>query len=312
MSIQQPRYSARKTSQCGDEIYEQRCPLPCRNNALWKNNLRTEWPHEARDFTLWLEKNINALSCVIGMPIQIEGREVSIGRLRADLVGREIRSRGLVIIENQLNKTDHEHLGKLLTYAANIDAKVLIWVAPKIRIEHRKVLEGLNNKTNKYFFGIEIELFQIEGPLSRSVKQAVRPEKAQFNLFPIVESPPDNTPKLEQLINFSIFSQIEDTSQLIQISEFPQRVLKLNVVVAPKTIASPSTPTLTTRQSPPFRSVRSQHYASPSTPPRFMRQPRKPRQDYQKTNSRRSSRLRILPYIFSGVGAILYIAKRMS
>ena len=308
MPIQQPHYSVRKTSRRG-EIYAPKYPPPCGNYAIWEKNLRTEWPHEARDFSLWLEKNINALSFVIGVPIQVEGREVSIGPFSADLVGIVRGLNWPVIIENQLNQIDHDHLGKLITYAANKDAKVNILVAPKIRLEHRKTLEWLNNNmTNKYFFGIEIELFQIEGSLPHSVKQLVRPEEVQSNLFPIEKPSPDNTLKFEQLIIFSIFSQIEDTSQLIQISEFPHKVLKLNVVVAPKTIASPSTPLQTTRQSPPFRPVRSQHYASPSKPPQFMRQPKEPRQYYQKTNSRRSSRLGVLPYLFSGVGAILYIA----
>ena len=194
MSIQQSRYSAGETSQCGDKGYDPRYPLPCRNNALWKNNLRTEWAHEARDFTPWLDKNINELSLEIDVPIQVIGREVSIGRLRADLVGQEIRSKCLVIIENQLSKTDHEHLGKLLTYAANIDAKVLIWVAPKIRIEHRTVLEWLNkNLTNIYCFGVEVELFQ--------------------------DFPLNNTPEHEQLTIFdSDTFQVEDVSQFVQIS----------------------------------------------------------------------------------------------
>lgn len=283
MSIQQSRYSARETSQCGDDGYEPRYRI---NNALWKNNLRTEWPHEARDFTPWLEKNINALSLVIDVPIQVGGREVPIGHLRADLVGQEIRSRCLVIIENQLNKTDHEHLGKLLTYAAGIDAKVLIWVAPEFRPEHRNVLEWLNKKLpDIYCFGGELELFQ--------------------------DFPLNNMPEHEQLTIFDLDTfQVEKLSQFVQIS--PEKILKIKNIVAPKTIVSPSPPLQTTRPSPPFRPVRSQHYTSPSPPPQFMRQPRGPRQYYQKTNSRRSSRLRILPYLFSGIGAILYIAKRMS
>lgn len=282
MTSQQFRYSAKETARREDEIYEQRYPQSCRKNALWKDDLRTEWSHEARDFTPWLEKNINALSCVIGMPIQIGGREVSIGRLRADLVGQEIRSRCVVVIENQLNKTDHEHLGKLLTYAAGLNAGVLIWVAPEFCSEHRNVLEWLNkNLTNIYCFGVEVELFQ--------------------------DSLLNNTPVQEQLTIFDPDPfQVGDLSQFVQISS--QKLLKIKNIVAPKTVVSPSPSLQTTRQSPPFRPVRSQHYVAPSKPPQFVRQPREPRQYYQKTNSRRSSRLGVLPYLFTGVGAILCIA----
>ena len=309
MSIQQPSYSTRETSQCGDEIYEQRCPLPCGNSTISENDLRAEWSHEARNFTPFLLQNSNLLSDVVGMPIQLEEREVPVGPFFADLMGIVRPLNWRVIIENQLNQTDHDHLGKLITYAADKDAKVNIWVSPKIRIEHRRALEWLNNNmTNKYFFGIEIELFQIEGSLPHSVKQAVRPEEVQSNLFPIEDSSLDNTSEMGQLILFSIFSQIEDTARLIQISEFPQKVLKLNVVVAPKAIALPSKPSQTTRQPISCQTRRSQHYAAPSKSLQFVRQSRKPRQYYQKTNSRRNSRLGVLPYILGGVGVIFSLA----
>ena len=282
MSPQQFPCFDRETARHDDEGYEQRYPLTYRNNALKKNDLRTEWPHEAQDFTPWLEKNINALSLAIDVPIQVEGREVSIGRFRADLVGQEIRSECLVIIENQLNKTDHEHLGKLLTYAAGIDAKVLVWVAPEFCPEHRNVLEWLNKKlTNIYCFGVEVELFQ--------------------------DFPLNNTPEYKQLTFFdSDIFQVEDLSQFVQIS--PQKLLKIKNIVAPKTIVSPSPPLQNTRQSPPFRPVRSQHYVAPSKSPQFVRQSREPRQYYQKTNSRRSSLLGVLPYILGGVGVIFSLA----
>ena len=100
---------------------------------------------EERDFTRWLRENIPLLSKTIGLDIDLVESEVSIGAFAADLVGQEPTTKKPVVIENQLSRTDHDHLGKLLTYASGIDAGTLIWLATDFRDEHRQTLEWLNN-----------------------------------------------------------------------------------------------------------------------------------------------------------------------
>ena len=125
---------------------------------------RDAWADEARDFTPWLRKNIDLLAQTVGLDIELVEREVSIGVFTADLVGEESTTKKPVVIENQLSRTDHDHLGKLLTYASGIDAGTLIWIATQFRDEHRQTLEWLNDVSREgiYFFGIEIELIQID------------------------------------------------------------------------------------------------------------------------------------------------------
>ena len=132
-----------------------------------KVDLREYWVDEAKDFTPWLSKdeNIEILSEVIGIDIEIEGKEVFVGSFKADLVGRDISNNRKIIIENQLEKTNHDHLGKLITYASGIEASVIIWICKSITEEHRQAIDWLNENMNDdiHFFGIEIELWKIDG-----------------------------------------------------------------------------------------------------------------------------------------------------
>ena len=131
-----------------------------------KVELRDYWEDEARDFTPWLsqEENIKILSESIGIDIEIEGKEVYVGSFKADLVGRDISNNKKIIIENQLEKTNHDHLGKIITYASGIDASVIIWICKTITEEHRKAIDWLNENMAEEinFFGIEIELWKID------------------------------------------------------------------------------------------------------------------------------------------------------
>ncbi|MCL2182798.1 MAG: DUF4268 domain-containing protein [Chitinispirillia bacterium] len=132
-----------------------------------KVELRDFWEDEARDFTPWLaqDENIEILSEAIGIDIEIEGKEVPAGSYKVDLVGRDISNNKKIIIENQLEKSNHDHLGKIITYAAGIEASVVIWICKSITEEHRKAIDWLNENTNDdtHFFGIEIELWKIDG-----------------------------------------------------------------------------------------------------------------------------------------------------
>lgn len=130
---------------------------------LEKVNPREIWPDEARDFTPWLRDNIQALSEALGLDLEIIETEGVVGDFWVDMVGKDLGSGRPVVIENQLGSTDHDHLGKLLTYAAGKDARVAIWVATDFRDEHRQVLEWLNSVSSeeRFFFGIQVEVFKI-------------------------------------------------------------------------------------------------------------------------------------------------------
>ena len=128
-------------------------------------DLRSVWPHEANDFTKWLaqEENLALLSDAIDIDLELEERESSVGSFSVDIFAKEVGTNRRVIIENQLEDTNHDHLGKLITYASGKGAEVIVWVVKRARDEHRQAIEWLNQHTdsNIGFFLLEIELWQI-------------------------------------------------------------------------------------------------------------------------------------------------------
>lgn len=128
-------------------------------------DLRSIWKHEAKDFTPWLakEENLELLSETIGIDIVLEEQESNVGDFSVDLYATEEGTGRRIIIENQLEETNHDHLGKIITYASGKDAEVIIWIVKKARDEHRKAIEWLNQHTdeNSAFFLIEIEVWKI-------------------------------------------------------------------------------------------------------------------------------------------------------
>ena len=137
-----------------------------RLSRLQRVPLRTFWQDEARDFTPWLagEENIVLLGETIGVDLEVQEQEARVGPFRADILCRDTVSDSLVLVENQLERTDHTHLGQLFTYAAGLDAVTVIWIAERFTEEHRAALDWLNRITHEgfHFFGIEIELWQID------------------------------------------------------------------------------------------------------------------------------------------------------
>ena len=126
-------------------------------------DLRSVWSHEAHDFTPWLVQNISILGNEIGIDISIEETESSVGDFNVDIFATDADTGKKIIIENQLEETDHDHLGKLITYASGKSADLVIWLVKKARAEHRAAIEWLNNHTDEEvgFILCEIKVFQI-------------------------------------------------------------------------------------------------------------------------------------------------------
>ena len=165
-------------------------------------DLRTIWLSESGDFTPWLaqEENLVLLGNTIGLELELDSTEKNVGPFRADIVCKDTATDSWVLVENQLERTDHSHLGQLLTYAAGLDAVTIVWIAKSFTDEHRAALDWLNDVTERdlNFFGIEIELWQI-GDSSTAPK---------FNL---VSKPNDWTKTISQV---RTSGELSETQQL--------------------------------------------------------------------------------------------------
>lgn len=132
---------------------------------LERVELRRVWTRESGEFTPWLAQpeNLKLLGDAIGLELELEAQEKDVGLFRADILCKDTANNSWVLIENQLEQTDHKHLGQLLTYAAGLKAVTIVWVASPIRDEHRAALDWLNSVTTEgiNFFGLEIELWRI-------------------------------------------------------------------------------------------------------------------------------------------------------
>ena len=132
---------------------------------LEKVNLRDIWANEEYDFSVWLskEENLKELSNTVGIDIILEERESAVGKYSVDIYGKEDGTDRKVVIENQLEDSNHDHLGKIITYASGKDAKTIIWIVKRAKDEHRQAIEWLNAHTDEEvgFFLLEIELWKI-------------------------------------------------------------------------------------------------------------------------------------------------------
>lgn len=125
--------------------------------------IREAFRHEALNFSVWLEENIEALSERIGLDLTVIEREKSVGSFNVDLFCEDPEG-NTVIIENQLERTDHDHLGKLMTYMVNLEAKTAVWVATEVRQEHQRVIDWLNEVTgaDMSFYFVKVEAIRID------------------------------------------------------------------------------------------------------------------------------------------------------
>src|SRR5437762_8950858 len=132
---------------------------------LEKIPLREVWTNESSDFTPWLARgeNLKLLAETVGIELECEAQEKEVGPFRADILCKNTATDSWVLIENQLERTDHCHLGQLLTYAAGLEAVTIVWVAERFTEEHRATLDWLNERTDEKinFFGLEVELWRI-------------------------------------------------------------------------------------------------------------------------------------------------------
>ena len=152
---------------------------------LARVELRTVWTDEARDFTPWLaqDENIAVLGETLGMELEVDAREKSVGAFRADVLCHDANRpdrESWILIENQLERTDHVHLGQLLTYAAGLHAVTAIWISQRFADEHRAVLDWLNEITGEQyqFFGLEVELWKIgDSPAAPKFNIVSRPNE---------------------------------------------------------------------------------------------------------------------------------------
>lgn len=131
---------------------------------LIKEDPRTVWTREDRDFTPWLAGHLDELGDVLGMDLELVGRESSAGDFSIDILARDLGRDEFVVIENQLEQTDHSHLGQSITYAAAVDAGVVVWVCREFREEHRAALDWLNRGlgSTTEFFGVELQVLRID------------------------------------------------------------------------------------------------------------------------------------------------------
>ena len=132
--------------------------------SLTMGDIREIWGSEDDHFTPWLSENLILLSQILNMNLESVGQQIRVGRYKCDLLCRDTVGNSYVVIENQLEQFDHDHLGKALVYTAGLNARTVIWIAEDFTNEHRKTLDWLNENTHDciQFFGVKLEVIQID------------------------------------------------------------------------------------------------------------------------------------------------------
>lgn len=169
---------------------------------LMRVDLRSTWRNEASHFTPWLAQpeNLALLAETMDLSpdsLELQSQERAVGPFRADILCRNTDDNSLVLIENQLARTDHTHLGQLLTYAAGLKAVTLVWIAERFTEEHRAALDWLNEITDDSFhvFGFEIELWRIgDSPPAPKFNVVVQPNEWTRTVQKASQSGPAATP----------------------------------------------------------------------------------------------------------------------
>ena len=203
---------------------------------LKKIELREGWKHEAIDFTKWLalEENLKLLSDEIGFDIKLIQTEAKVGSFNVDILAEEETTGHKIIIENQLEITDHDHLGKIITYASGYDARVIVWVVKDVREEHRKAIDWLNENTNEEigFYLLKIELWQIaDSPFAPKFEIISKPNDWAKAVKSSAESSELTDIKIKQLQfwdDFKSFAKQRNTKLRFQKS-YPQHWTNISI-----------------------------------------------------------------------------------
>ena len=149
-------------------------------SKLEKVDLREVWKHEALDFTNWLAQpeNLESLSDEIGIDISLIQTEASVGNFNVDILAEEENTGRKIVIENQLEPTNHDHLGKIITYASGFDAEIIVWIVKSVRDEHKQAVDWLNEHTDQKIniFAIQMEVWRIgESPYAPKFQVIAKP-----------------------------------------------------------------------------------------------------------------------------------------
>jgi Domain of unknown function (DUF4268) len=145
-------------------------------------DIRSIWAHERFDFSAWLLENGDYLAEVLEIDLELERAEEPVGDFSLDLIGRDLTNEAVLIVENQLEATDHSHLGQVLLYAAGTGAGTIVWISPQFRAEHRQALNWLNENTGDdfHFFGVEVTAIRVDDSLpAPMLSLAVQPSEWQ-------------------------------------------------------------------------------------------------------------------------------------
>ena len=147
--------------------------------------LRDAWKHEAHKFTPWLAENVDQLSEAIGIPLEITGTEVAVESFSADILARNPMDDSIVLVENQLERTDHKHLGQIITYLAGLEAQTVVWIAPAFREPHLSAIRWLNEHTADgfSFFAVKARVVRIgDSPFAPIFEVVLKPDRWQRRL----------------------------------------------------------------------------------------------------------------------------------
>jgi hypothetical protein len=182
-------------------------------------NIREQWKKEDEDFTPWLsrEENLNMLGDEINLKLKLVKTEASVGKYSADIVAQTDNEEKTeyVIIENQLEDANHDHLGKLITYGSGFDAKTLIWIFKDIDEEHRKAIDWLNENSELNVFAIKIELWKIDNSNPAPKFQIICSPNNWSELIKKAYEPKSftdtNLQQLEFWTNFNTYLENSDT-----------------------------------------------------------------------------------------------------
>ncbi len=187
-------------------------------SRLEEVELKDFWKHEEYDFTPWLseDENIALLGETIGMDLEVQETEKNVGPYRADILCKDTSNGEFVVIENQLEATDHKHLGQVITYGTGLNASTCIWIARSFTEEHRAAIDWLNSITgdDHNFFAIEIKLYKIgDSPLAPIFNVVAKPNDWSKSVKKGVESSPRTDTEKQQEEFWTGFAEYVTTKQ---------------------------------------------------------------------------------------------------